>query len=150
MSDDKQVASIDVTQLAIYLDKVKEIASVNKMMGAVYLRDFIEGQDIAGAMLAKAVREDARAKARLEQAEAIAYLDNASEYLQSKGIKDSSEARKRYVDIDEAVLSAKDKKAQTEALVALMKNKLSVLRQAHDDLKKIVYGDTHMTPYEGM
>lgn len=150
MSDDKQVASIDVTQLAIYLDKVKEIASVNKMMGAVYLRDFIEGQDIAGAMLAKAVREDARAKARLEQAEAIAYLDNASEYLQSKGIKDSSEARKRYIDIDEAVLSAKDKKAQTEALVALMKNKLSVLRQAHDDLKKIVYGDTHMTPYEGM
>lgn len=150
MSDEKQVATIDVTRLAVYLDKIKEIASINKMMGATYLRDFIEGQDVAGVMLARAIREDAKAKAKLEQAEAIAYLDNASDYLKSKGIKDSSEARKRYVDVDENVISAKDKKAQTEALVSLMKNKLSVLRQAHDDLKKILYGDTHMTGYEGM
>lgn len=150
MSDEKQVATIDVTQLAVYLSKVKEIASINKMMGATYLRDFIEGQDVAGAMLARAIREDAKAKARLEQAEAIAYLDNAADYLKSKGIKDSSEARKRYVDVDENVVAAKDKKAQTEALVSLMKNKLSVLRQAHDDLKKILYGDQHMTGYEGM
>ncbi len=148
--DQKQVATIDVTQLAVYLSKVKEIASINKMMGATYLRDFIEGQDVAGAMLARAIREDAKAKARLEQAEAIAYLDNAADYLKSKGIKDSSEARKRYVDVDENVVVAKDKKAQTEALVSLMKNKLSVLRQAHDDLKKILYGDSHMTGYEGM
>ena len=148
--DNKPVASIDVTQLAVYLGKVKEIASINKMMGATYLRDFIEGQDVAGALLAKAIREDAKAKAKLEQAEAIAYLDHAADYLASKGIKDSSEARKRYVDVDENVVAAKDKKASTEALVSLMKNKLSVLRQAHDDLKKILYGDTHMTGYEGM
>jgi len=150
MSDKKQVATIDVTQLAVYLDKVREIASINKMMGATYLRDFIEGQDVAGQLLAKAVQADIKAKARLEQAEAIAYLDHASSYLKSKEIKDSSEARKRYVDIDEAVLAAKDHKAMTEALVSLMKSKLSVLRQAHDDLKKILYGDSHMTGYEGM
>ena len=52
--------------------------------------------------------------------------------------------------ISETVLAAKDKKAQTEALVSLMKNKLSILRQAHDDLKKILYGDQNMTGYEGM
>ena len=150
MNDEKQVMTIDVTRLAVYLDKVREIASINKMMGATYLRDFIEGQDVAGALLARAIREDAKAKAKLEYAEAVAYLDYASDYLKSKGIKDSSEARKRYVDVDENVLDAKDKKAQTEALVSLMKNKLSVLRQAHDDLKKILYGDTHMTGYEGM
>lgn len=150
MSNDKQVATIDVTQLVTYLDKVKEIASINKMMGATYLRDFIEGQDVAGHLLSKAVQADVKAKARLEQAEAIAYLDYASDYLKAKGIKDSSEARKRYVDIDEAVIAAKDHKAKTEALVSLMKNKLSVLRQAHDDLKKILYGDQQMTQYEGM
>jgi hypothetical protein len=148
--DNKPVAQIDVTQLAVYLGKVKELASINKMMGATYLRDFIEGQDVAGQLLAKAVQADIRAKARLEQAEAIAYLDHASDYLKAKGIKDSSEARKRYVDVDEAVIEAKETKAKTEALVSLMKNKLSVLRQAHDDLKKILYGDQHMTPYEGM
>ncbi len=120
------------------------------MMGATYLRDFIEGQDVAGLLLAKAVQADIKAKARLEQAEAIAYLDYATSYLQSKNIKDSSEARKRYIDIDDSVIAAKDHKAKTEALVSLMKNKLSVLRQAHDDLKKILYGDQHMTGYEGM
>lgn len=150
MSDANSVATIDVTQLAVYLDKVKDLATINKMMAATYLRDFIIGQDVAGQLLAKAIREDAKIKAKLEQAEAIAYLDHAADYLASKGIKDSSEARKRYVDVDTDVMKAKDQKAMTEALVSLMKNKLSVLRQAHDDLKKIVYGDTHMTSYEGM
>ena len=89
-------------------------------------------------------------KSALEQAEAIAYLDNAAEYLQQRNIKDSSEARKRYVDVDSGVISAKDNKARTEALVSLLKNKLSILRQSHDDLKKILYGDSHMTGYEGM
>jgi hypothetical protein len=147
---DKSLTSIDVTALATYLDKVKEIASVNKMMGAVYLRDFIIGQDVAGALLAKSVQADIRAKSALEQAEAIAYLDNASDYLKQRNIKDSSEARKRYVDVDPGVISAKDHKAKTEALVSLMKNKLSVLRQAHDSLKKVLYGDSNMTNWEGM
>jgi hypothetical protein len=148
--EDKALASIDVTALVTYLSKVREIASVTKMMGAVYLRDFIEGQDVAGALLAKAIQADIRAKARLEQAEAVAYLDNASDYLKAKNIKDTADARKMYVDVDQAVIDAKDNKAKTEALVSLMKNKLSILRQAHDDLKKILYGDSHMTGYEGM
>jgi hypothetical protein len=146
--EEKSLVSIDIGALASYLDKVKEIASVNKMMGAVYLRDFIQGQDVAGALLAKAVQADIRAKARLEQAEAIAYLDNAADYLQSKNIKDSSEARKRYVDIDSDVVAAKDDKARTEALVSLLKNKVSILRMAHDDLKKILYGDQQMSQWE--
>lgn len=151
MSQDKNVvSSIDITALVTYLDKVKDLASINKMMGATYLRDFIEGQDVAGVLLAKAVQADIKAKARLEQAEAIAYLDRASEYLQAKNIKDSSEARKRYVDIDADVMIAKDNKAKTEALVSLLKNKLSILRQSHDDLKKILYGDQNMTNWEGM
>ena len=150
MSDNKLTPIIDVGQLATYLNKVSEIASVSKMMGAVYLRDFIQGQDVAGQLVAKAVQADIKAKARLERAEAIAYLDKAGDYLASKQIKDSSEARKRYIDIDDAVITAKDHKASTEAMVLLFKNKLSILRQAHDDLKKILYGDQHMTGYEGM
>lgn len=141
---------VDITRLAQYLDKVKDIASINKMMGAVYLQDFIQGQDVAGALLAQAIQADIKAKTKLEQAEAIAYLDRASDFLKSKNIKDTSEARKTYVDIDEDVLVAKDEKAKTEALVALLKNKLSILRQSHDDVKKIVYGDQNSTGYEGM
>jgi hypothetical protein len=150
MSDSKLSPTIDVGQLAMYLEKATQIASVSKMMAGVYLQDLIKGQDVAGQLLAKAVQVDIKAKAKLEYAESIAYLDKAGDYLASKQIKDSSEARKRYVDIDESVVAAKDHKAMTEAMVSLMKNKLSILRQSHDDLKKIVYGDQHMTGYEGM
>jgi hypothetical protein len=149
MSDQLPVA-LDISQLAKYLDKVKDIASINKMMGATYLRDFIQGQDIAGLMLSKAVQADIRAKSKLEQAEAIAYLDRASDYLKEKNLKDTSEARKMYICIDKDVIAAQDYKARTEALVVLLKNKLNVLRMAHDDTKKIVYGETNMTQWEGM
>lgn len=149
MSDLPQ-KGIDVTQLAEYVNKIRELSSVSKMMAPVYLRDFIIGQDVASNLLSKSMAADSRAKAGLEYAESIAYLERAKEYLESKGIKDTSEARKQYVNIDKDVIAAKDKKAATEALVSLMKGKLSQLRQAHDDLKKIAYGDQNLTPYEGM
>lgn len=150
MSEVKDLATIDISQLAIYLDKANQIASVSKMMVGVYLQDLIKGQDIANSLLARAVQADIRAKSKLDYAESIAYLDRASDYLQSKGIKDSSEARKRYIDIDDEVIAAKDRKAQTEALVTLLKGKANVLRQSHDDLKKLHYGDQYMTGHEGM
>lgn len=141
---------VDLTQLATYTNKIAELASVSKMLAPVYLRDFILGQDVAATLLAKAVQADSRAKAHLEYAESIAYLENAKTYLDLKGIKDTSEARKQFVNIDPEVLKAKDSKSRTEAFVVLLKSKLNELRQSHDDLKKIAYGDQHMTSYEGM
>jgi hypothetical protein len=147
MSD---LQTVDVTALAQYLEKVGQISSVSKMMGPTLLRELIEGQDVAGAMLARAIREEGRAKARLDHAKAIAYLERSAEYLKDRGIKDTNESRKMYVDIDEDVAKALEHKNMTEAMVALLKNKLSILRQSHDDLKKILYNDTQMTNYEGM
>ncbi len=141
---------VDVTRLAEYVNKIEELSSVSKMMAPVYLRDFIIGQDVAATLLAKAVQADNKAKAALEYAESIAYLENAKAYLDIKSIKDTSEARKQYVNIDPAVILAKDNKAMTEAMVVLLKSKLSELRQSHDTLKKITYGDGNMTPYEGV
>ena len=141
---------VDITRLAQYVNKIQELSSVSKMMAPVYLQDYIMGQDVAANLLAKAIQTDSRAKAKVEYAEAIAYLERAKPYLDSKGIKDTSEARKQYVCIDQDVVNAKDGRAQTEALVTLLKSKLSQLRQAHDDLKKIAYGDQNLTPYEGM
>jgi hypothetical protein len=141
---------LDITQLAAYINKIEESASVSKMLTPVYLRDFIIGQDVATNLYAKAVKADAKAKAKLEYVESIAYLENAKAYLDAKGIKDTSEARKQYVNIDPAVVEAKDQKAQTEALVILLKGKVSELKQAHDDLKKVTYADANMTDFEGM
>jgi hypothetical protein len=149
MSDISQ-KGIDITNLAEYINKIQELSSVSKMMAPTYLRDYIMGQDMAANLLAKAMQADSRAKAKLEHAESIAYLEKAKDYLESNGIKDTSEARKQYVNIDTDVMAAKDKKAQTEALVTLIKGKLSQLRQAHDDLKKITYDKGSDTSWEGM
>jgi hypothetical protein len=140
---------VDVTRLAHYVNKVQELASINKMLAPAYLRDMIVGQDVAANLLAKAIQSDGRAKTQVERAEAIAYLDRSREYLEARSIKDTSEARKQYVNIDEDVLIAKDQRAKTEAMVVYLKSVCSQLRQAHDDLKKITYGDQNMTPYEG-
>jgi hypothetical protein len=142
--------TLDVTRLINYVNKVHELSTVNKLMAPAYLKDMIVGQDVAANLLAKAIQADSRAKTSLERAEAIAYLDRAKDYLETKGIKDTSEARKQYVNIDSDVLNAKDQRSKTEALVVYLKSVLSELRQAHDDLKKITYGDNNMTPYEGM
>jgi len=141
---------VDVTRLAYYVNKISELASINKLMAPVYLQDMIMGQDVAANLLAKAIKADSQAKAKLEYAESIAYLERAADYLVTKNIKDSSEAKKQYVNIDPDVINAKDHKAQTEALVVLIKSRLSELRQCHDDLKKITYDKGTDTQWEGM
>lgn len=142
--------TVDVSRLVVYMNKIEELSSINKMMAPRYLQDFIIGQDVAANLLAKAIQKDSRAKAKLDYVESIAYLEKAKEYLESHGIKDTSEARKQYVNIDADVVTAKDTRASTEAMVVFLKARLGELRQAHDDLKKIVYGDQNLTPYEGM
>ena len=141
---------VDVTRLLHYVNKIEELSSINKMMAPRYLQDYIVGQDVAANLLAKAIQQDSRAKAKLDYVESIAYLEKARDYLEKHGIKDTSEARKQYINVDPDVVIAKDVKASTEALVTLIRSRQSQLRQAHDDLKKIVYGDQNMTPYEGM
>lgn len=147
MSD---LQKVDITLLATYVNKISELASVTKIQAPVYLQDMIMGQDVAANLLAKAIKADSQAKAKLEYAESIAYLERASDYLMSKNIKDSSEAKKQYVNIDPDVIVAKDYKAQTEALVVLIKSRLSELRQCHGDLKKIIYDKGIDTQWEGM
>jgi len=141
---------VDITRLAVYVNKIGELASVTKPMAPIYLQDMIMGQDVAAHLLAKAIKADSQAKAKLEYAESIAYLERAADYLASKNIKDSSEAKKQYVNVDPDVIAAKDHKAQTEALVVFIKSRLSELRQAHDSLKKIIYDRNIDTPWEGM
>lgn len=144
-----RLQSIDVTDIVDFSRKVGDIGSLNKMMAPVYLRDFIVAFDITGSALARAVQCDIEAKSELERVEAIAYLDRSGDYLKNRGLKDSVEARKMYVQTDPDVLAAADVKARTEAMVALLKNKIQMFRMAHDTLKKIAYGSMEQSGYEG-
>jgi len=147
---EQKLQQIDVTKLVEYTKKIQDIGSLNNMMAPQYLKDFIMAQDYTSSMLSQAVRFELDAKSALKTAEAIAYLDRAGDYLKSKGIKDTAESRKKYVPIDPDVQRAEALEAKATALVTFLKNKYFSFRQAHDDVKKMVYSDQYMTPEEGM
>jgi len=146
---ENKLKAIDVTKLVEYTKKINDIGSLNKMLAPDYMRDFINAIDSTNIMLSNAIKCDLDAESTLDTAEAIAFLDNAGDYLKERGIKDSAEARKKYIDVDPDVIKAKNIKAKTTALVAFLKNKLSTFRMAHDDVKKITYTDHGMTQFEG-
>lgn len=147
---EKIFQEVDVTELVKYEQKVKDIGSFNVVLASHYLRDFILAIDVTNNMLRSAILVQNKAKAFLDEAKSIAYLDNANTYLASIGAKDTVDARKAYVDRDKDVVRAKDLYAQAEALVTLLNNKLWAFRYAHDDVKKISYGDQKLTSFEGM
>lgn len=132
--------------------KIEDVAKgANTFLAPVMIRDFIVAMDITNDLLAKAIREDLKTSAAVKEAEAIAYFDKAPDYLKSKGVKESSEAKKMYVNMDPDVVNALNSKAKTEAMVVFLKNKLQEFRMAHDSVKKIAYSsDYNNTPNEGM
>jgi uncharacterized protein YqgV (UPF0045/DUF77 family) len=122
----------------------------NTMYAPSLIKDFIVGVDLTVNLLAKAVRDESRASAKLKQAEAEAYFDRAQDFLKSRGVRESSEAKKMYIAMDPEVIEASEVKAKAEAIATLLKNKLQELRMAHDSVKKIAYsGDYHNSPNEG-
>jgi len=147
------VQSIDLTRIIEYTKKIPDISKgFNTMLAPIYLRDFIMAIDVTNSLLARAVKTDLQAAAAVKNQESLAYLDRAGDYLRSKEIKDTAEARKRYVPLDENVLKAYDLKAQTESMVSFLRNKMFTFRLAHDDVKKIAYANDYQnnTPNEGM
>jgi phage shock protein A len=122
---------------------------VNTMNAPLMIRDFIVAMDVTNSLLAQAVREDSRASAAVKQAESIAYFDRAPEFLKAKGVRESSDAKKMYIPMDDDYQEACDRKAKSEAMVSLLKNKMQEFRCAHDSVKKMAYsGDYHNSPME--
>lgn len=150
---ERDLQSIDITKVVEYTKKIPDISKgFNTMLAPIYLRDFIMAIDVTNSLLARAIRTDLKAASNLKTQESIAYLDNAKEYLDKRGIKDTAEARKRYVAVDPNVIKANELKAQSEALVSFLRNKMFEFRLAHDDVKKIAYANDYQnnTPNEGM
>lgn len=144
--------SLRLDRLAEYTKKIEDVSKgFNTMLAPVYLRDFIMAFDFTNTMLSSAMRMYGIAESSLRTAEAIAYFENAPEYLESKGVKDSDAARKRYIPMDPAVQHAEKVKSQAEAMVTFLRNKLQEFRLAHDDVKKIAYSSEYTdSPNEGM
>lgn len=145
------VSGTDLSRLAEYSNKINTIGrGFNKMHAPLYVQDFSIAYDLTSNLLYEATRKDLKADAELQVAESIAYLENAKEYLDSKDIKDTAEARKRYVPLDPRVQAAAEAKAQTSAVVYFLKTKLISFKMAIESTKKIAYGDMYLSPDEGV
>ena len=140
----------DLSRLAEYSNKISTIGrGFNKMHAPMYIQDFSIAYDIASNLLYEATRKDLEADGKLQVAESIAYLENAKGYLDAHDIKDTAEARKRYVPLDPGVQTAAEVKAQTTAVVYFLKTKLVSFKMAIESTKKIAYGDMYLSPDEG-
>ena len=142
---------IDISKIVDYSNKVKEISNLSAGASSLYLQEFIVAFDLASSALSIAMRCEAEAKTALDEARAEAYFDRAGAYLEEKRIKETSEARKKFEDIDPAVIKAKDVYSRSEASVALFKNKVMMFRYAYEAIKKVYYsGNNDSMPFEGM
>jgi hypothetical protein len=148
---EQNLKSLDLTKILKYQEKLEGLTQgANTMNAPMYLRDFILAYDETNNLLAKATRYLGQAEAALKTAESIAYFDAAPEYLKEKKVKDSSEARKKYVPLDPAVQKAENVKAFAESITQFLRNKMMEFRMAHDDVKKMAYAnDNNNSPYEG-
>jgi hypothetical protein len=148
---EKDLKSLDISKILKYNEKLEDLTQgANTMNAPIYLRDFILAYDETNVLLSKAMRYLGQANAALNAAESIAYFDKAADYLELKKVKDSSEARKKYIPLDPDVQAAEKVKALAESMVALLKNKMIEFKMAHDDVKKMAYASDYSdSPYEG-
>lgn len=142
--------SIDMGKIAEYSNKIGDITNLSHGAANLYLKDFIVAYDLAASAFAIATKCEIKAKDYLNMQEDIAYLDKAGAYLESKGIKDTDAARKRYVNIDSEVIKAKDVYAKAQAMTLLLKNKLASFRFTYEALKKMYFNNDNQMPWEGM
>ncbi len=149
---EEKIRGLDMTPVLHYSNKLEEMTKAsNTMVAPMYLKDFIVAMDKANDLVAKAQFFYGQAKSALDLAEATAYFDNAGQYLESKGVKDTSEARKRYVDLDPDVQKAKDVVSRAESMLEFLKVKRQEFKMAHEAVKKIAYSsDYNNSPDEGM
>lgn len=148
---EQNLKSLDLSKILKYQSKLEGLTSgANTINAPLYMRDFILAYDETNTLLAKATRYLGQAEAALKTAESIAYFDSAPEFLKEKKVKDSSEARKKYVPLDPDVQKAENVKIFAESLVHFLRNKMMEFRMAHDDVKKMAYAsDNSNSPYEG-
>ena len=147
---EQSINNIDLTKIAEYTRKLADIGNgFNKIMAPVYIRDFIIAYDVSSVMQAKAVEAEMNAKAAVETAEAIAFLDKAPDYFKARDEKPTVDSKNAYVALDPDVQRAKELHARATALALLLRNKVQEFRFAIESVKKLA-DDGYMTNYEGM
>lgn len=128
---------LDMTDIYKWENMVDELAQVNSMNGPFYMKEFLKAKETCSSYYCRLIYDHEQAKNRTKTEYALSYLERSQVYIREKGLKDTDETKKQYVQIDEAYMKAKDIEDMLKALVTLMGNKVDKFQSAHDDAKKI-------------
>lgn len=144
-NDDISVSNIklpiDMTDILSFQELVEDISNVTKIKGPYFMQQMLKAKDLAANYLSRVTYEYEKAKDQSRRKSSLAYLEKASDYLLKRGRKITEEACKRYAEIDEEYLKARDNEIYYKVLTEYMKMKLDYFSNAHDDAKKI-YGES--------
>lgn len=132
-----QPSTIDMTSIYQWEQMVEDIAIVNSMNGPHYIKEFLKAKELTSSIYAKLILDHERAKNETKKQYALAYLERSHEYIKARGLKDTDETKKQYVQIDHAYMAAKDEEDKLRALVTLIGNKVDKFQNAYEASKKI-------------
>jgi hypothetical protein len=129
---------MDMTDILKFQAQLEDIAVINNMNAALYMRDFLKAKELATSYTAKLMFQYEQARNETKRQYALAYLERSQAYIKEKGLKDTDETKKQYVQIDASYQKAKDAEDMFAALLELLSQKISTFERAHDDARKIL------------
>ena len=128
---------MDMSDIYKWESMVDQLTNINSINGPYYMREFLKAKEVCSSYYCKLIFDLEQARNRTKTEYALSYLERSQEYIKFKGLKDTDETKKQYVQIDRAYQAAKDHEDMLKALATLLGNKVDKFQTAHDDAKKI-------------
>lgn len=128
---------LDMSHVYRYEQLVLQLPQVNNINAPMYMMEFLKAKELTSTFYCKLLLDYERAKNKTKEENALAYLERSQDYIKNRGLKDTDETKKQYVQIDPRYKQAKDQEDMLKALVTLIGNKVDKFQAAHDDTKKI-------------
>jgi hypothetical protein len=128
---------LDMTEVWKYDALINEITTINNLSGPLFMQEFLRAKDIVSSYHAKVMFEYEQARDASNKAKSIAYLERAPQWLEQRSRKVTEEACKRYSEMDQDYLAAREIESYLKSLLAFLTHKLDKFQCAHDDAKKI-------------
>jgi hypothetical protein len=129
--------TLDMTAVYKYEYMVEDIAVVNSMNGPLYMKEFLKAKELTSSFYSGLLLDFERAKNETKKQAALAYLERSQDYIKARGLKDTDETKKQYINLDAGYQQAKDKEDMLRALCTLMGNKVDKFQNAYEATKKI-------------
>lgn len=142
------VAKLDVSAISPILDKIGEVATVNKTTAPRLMAEFNFAYAETNKLITFLRYEKDRAENLLNLRRSEVLLDISGEVIRAKGQSPNKELRDAVVCLDKEYQKLLEDRAQLEALVKFLEGQLKALEFAYQSVKKIYSDQTNPISYD--